>query len=308
MCSMSMWMRESLGRAPVGALALMLSVGSPTCTSTASNDGGGGGGATVDPVAPFLGVWNYDAPVTATGVDVAQIACANPDGGAGATFAIPQVGDITFVRDGVTGISGTTDQGCTWTFAVAGSTATLSPSPQACDNPVVGQFSISAWTVTSTDGARAAESITAQQGYCAFAFPDGHRTHVDPSGPDPVPPFLGAWTYAPPSATGVNVEQTTCPAVDGGTPTMTAAPVTGTLTLVRDHGDVLRGTDDAGCTYTFEAQGNTALLSPSPQPCGARSVEHWAIETADGHNEVEIVSGSSGGCHFLLANGQRGPR
>jgi hypothetical protein len=73
----------------------------------------------------YLSRWNYDQPDTATGNNVAVLACR--DGGTSCShnpnlplpLSIPQVGWIEFSPGPSGTLYGHTDQGCTWNFFVA---------------------------------------------------------------------------------------------------------------------------------------------------------------------------------------------
>jgi hypothetical protein len=62
--------------------------------------------------AAFLGVWNYQLPDPATGLNIAVV------GGHGFTEDFPQIGWVDFTRGRNGQVTGRTDQGCTWQFAL----------------------------------------------------------------------------------------------------------------------------------------------------------------------------------------------
>src|ERR1700722_9833213 len=63
-------------------------------------------------IAKFLGAWNYRTPEIKTRLDVAVVS------GTGFSRDFPQVGWIDFTRGKDGQVTGTTDQGCTWQFAL----------------------------------------------------------------------------------------------------------------------------------------------------------------------------------------------
>ncbi|AKU98354.1 hypothetical protein AKJ09_05018 [Labilithrix luteola] len=83
-------------------------------------------------VQTWRGKWNYVQPNVEDDTNVGHLEC--PDG---FSLALPQIGWMDLTQtDGR--LSATTDQGCTWTFALQNGRAELSPASQTCFNRVIG--------------------------------------------------------------------------------------------------------------------------------------------------------------------------
>jgi hypothetical protein len=277
-------------------LALLAGAG-PACNSTDM--------VPADPTAPLLGAWNYDQPNVQSGVNMAQIDCPLANGSPAFSTIIPQIGNVVFSKRADRIVQGKTDQGCTWTFAVEGSTAELSPAAQTCFNDVIGSsYTITKWSITLS-GFHETEDIAATSHLavdCAFGLPQGNRTKADaPGSPDPTTPFLGTWTFGSAGPSGANVANTMCTALDGGASRM-QEPQVGTLTVAKQGADTIAATTADGCTSTLSVVGNTAELAQGATCSQALSPSFWSMAT-DGQTLVEIVGGTEQGCGFLLTNG-----
>jgi len=219
----------------------------------------------------------------------------------GFALALPQIGGITFADvDGR--LTGTTDQGCTWTFAQDGDSADLAPSEQTCFNQVIGSsYTLTRWHLDAS-GDRETEVIEATSHQaaedCTFALARGRRTKVTGS---TAAAFTGTWVYAPPDATGGNVELVYCP----GAAMPAAIPQTGSVTVTALGPDQLDAVGDDGCHRTLAVAGNTAELVPGGAPCATgRALAFWSLAT-DGERAASVMAGTNDmGCSFLLAAGK----
>jgi hypothetical protein len=115
--------------------------------------------------------------------------------------------------------------------------------------------------------------------------------------------FLGTWSYAPPDATGGNLEQVSCA---GSPPTF--APRVGSYSITRSAAGRVRVAADDGCEWTLDVRGNTAHLAPAPQSCpAAGTLAFWSL-ASDGERAFAVMSGTrsaaDASCDFLLATGK----
>jgi len=249
----------------------------------------------------LAGTWNYDLPA-ADGTNVAQLACPS-----GFALALPQIGSITFADTGGR-LTGTTDQGCSWTFASDGDSADLDPSEQTCFNQAIGSsYTLTRWHITVT-GDRETEELAATSHQaaedCTFALAAGRRTKVTDPDADRTGDFVGTWIYAPPDATGGNIDLVYCP----GAQMPATIPETGALTITALGPNRLDAVGDDGCHRTLAVTGNTAELTPAPQTCASgRTLSFWSFAT-DGERAATVMAGvtnaSGADCSFLLAAGK----
>jgi hypothetical protein len=253
--------------------------------------------------AAFAGTWNYDQPDRSTGKNIAKVICPSPR----PSLVVPQIGNIVISEVGDDAIQGTTDQGCTWRFAVDGDAATLSPRSQTCFNQVIGSSYTLDWSM-HVSGDHETEVITGTShlpaGDCEFELNVSSRTRVDPiSTVDPATAFVGNWSYdAPDQVTGVNIEQVICGSQVDYT------PVLGSFAVTRSADGRLAVTSDQGCAWTFSVAGNTAELNPANQSCaGTQSTMGFWAMASDGQHGAVFASGlshqSGGDCAFLISAG-----
>ncbi|GLX97064.1 hypothetical protein [Herbidospora sp. NBRC 101105] len=240
----------------------------------------------------YLGTWNYDQPDRATMRNVAVIGATPP-------IHVPQIGDIVFTRTG-DGVTGRTDQGCTWTFAVRPASLELDPPTQNCFNRVIGSaYTITRWSVT-VSGDRERETIEAVShqptGDYSFRLDDGRRTRARAGA---AARFTGAWRYDPADpATRVNIVTTRYTAPDR----VVQAPRQGVVTFTRRR-DVLTARTGDGCAWRLTARGNTAKLDPAGQTCGGTTLSFWTV-ASDGRRQASVQAGTGpDGGAFLLSVG-----
>jgi hypothetical protein len=157
-------------------------------------------------IAKFLGRWNYQTPEPETGLNIATVS------GTGFSADFPQVGWVDFTRGRDGEVTGRTDQGCTWRFALQSGRLQLASPGQTCFNKVIGsEYRMNRWTVSVT-GDQEREYIQATSflpsGTFNFTLAKGARTKVDPgSRRDVAADYAGHWTFNPANAaTGVNME------------------------------------------------------------------------------------------------------
>ncbi|WP_066368562.1 hypothetical protein [Herbidospora mongoliensis] len=242
------------------------------------------------PVHAYLGTWNYDQPDRETMRNIAVIGATPP-------IQVPQIGDIVFTRT-AGGVTGRTDQGCTWTFAVRPASLELDPPSQSCFNRVIGStYTITKWSVT-VSGHRERETIEAvshqPNGDYSFRLDDGRRTRA--AGPGAR--FVGAWRYDPADPlTRVNILTTRYP------DRVTQTPQQGVVTFTKRRRDVLTARTEDGCQWRLTARGNTARLDPATQTCGGATLTFWTVAT-DGRRQASILAGTGAdGGNFLLSVG-----
>jgi hypothetical protein len=251
----------------------------------------------------YLGTWNYDQPDLATMRNVAVISCP-PDGNGCASsplplpLNIPQIGNIVFsaAADGM--VVGRTDQGCTWTFAVATDSLELSPPAQYCFNHNIGSsYTLTHWLVTVV-GDQERETIVGVShqptGDLVTTMHYGARTRVTGVGGfRAMARFLGVWTYDPASPqTLVNMVVTVPSGAGGGMAAI--SPLQGVVWFTSQrYGAVVAHTAD-GCRWTLAVQGNTAELDPATQTChlatGTVALFFWSA-ASDGEHENSVMAG-----------------
>jgi hypothetical protein len=239
--------------------------------------------------AKFLGVWNYRTPEPRTGLDIAMVS--------GFSEEFPQVGWVDFTQDPDGEVTGTTDQGCSWQFALESGELQLASQGQACFNKVIGsKYEMNRWTVSVT-GNQEREYIQATSflpnGTFNFTLARGARTKVNQaSRQDAAKRYAGDWTFntADP-ATGVNIENVV-PA--GGQASMQA--VTGSVSISRTGPDGILARTANGCEWKLEVAGNTAELAGT-QTCrlpdnSSQTYSFWAMASG-GRHEYAVMAGSN---------------
>ncbi|MFE3190030.1 hypothetical protein ACFXHA_13550 [Nocardia sp. NPDC059240] len=233
----------------------------------------------------YQGRWNYDLPDVATMTNIATMNIG--DGVQG-----PQIGDIVFTPAGPDRITGRTDVGCTWQFAVTPTGLELATPNQTCHNPTAGYtYTMTAWTVHVTGG-HETESIKAISHHrdrdYEFDLTRGARTRAPEEDPKSAGEFQGTWTYGSPDPrTGANTSLT-----PGAAPTL----LNGSVTITTSVGPRLTAHTDNGCDWSLIARGNTAKLDPPIQTCtladSAVTLTAWTIAT-DGHHQLSSISGTA---------------
>jgi hypothetical protein len=297
-------------RPPSLAFALALAVAGCPTTDEAAPDG------SLDAADRFVGTWTYDLPNPATGVNVATLRCPDPEV---PELALPQIGTLAFRRTAPGRLEGQTDQGCTWTFEVEGTTAELSPADQACHNQVFDLgYTIHRWTL-GLDGDRGDERLEATSVNggmdCTFDLPMARRTRATAAG-DVAAAFVGTWHPGHPDPTsGGNIAQVVCPAGEpGGPPSVRFERLIGPVQMTRTGDTTLTAVDAEGCRFDLEVLGNLASLEGGEQSCtrsdgAVVSVSFWAF-AAEGDRAFEIVSGTrtEGGatCAYVVGAGELG--
>ncbi|WP_280273452.1 hypothetical protein [Nocardia wallacei] len=243
--------------------------------------------APLDRTDSYLGTWNYDQPAGDTNVAVMNLF--------GTPVRIPQIGNITFERDAGGGVTGRTDQGCTWRFAVLPDRLELASRDQYCFNKIIGSgYNIDTWQVTMDGAGHMRESLhaTSFNGGVEFSFglTDGKRTKTGTeSRAETMRRFEGRWTYDQPDPLkAVNI--------------LTASPITktGTVTIAPgDDGTIVARTDN-GCAWTLHADGNTAVLAPSVQHCGGETMTFWTIAAENEHQSSVMAGTDASGTPYVL--------
>ena len=256
-------------------------------------------------IAKFLGVWNYRTPEIKTGLDVAVVS------GTGFSRDFPQVGWIDFTRGKDGQVTGTTDQGCTWQFALEAGKLQLASAGQQCFNEVIGsKYQMNRWTVSVT-GRHEQEYIQATSflpgGDYNFTLARGARTKVFPSSRrDVAQRYAGDWAFnlANPR-TGVNYETVVSPSGQAS-----QQPVTGSMNITRTGPDSIVVQTANGCEWKLTVTGNSAELA-GDQTCqlagnASQTYDFWAMGVGP-HREYAVMSGSNvtGGSQseFSLATG-----
>jgi hypothetical protein len=234
----------------------------------------------------YLGAWNYRTPDPATGLNIAVVS------GHGFTADFPQVGwvDFTGGRNGL--VTGRTDQGCTWQFALKSGKLQLAYPGQKCFNKVIGsEYQMNRWTVTVT-GNTEQEYIQATSflpsGDYSFTLARGGRTRADQA---VTAGYTGDWRFNPANPkTGVNMET-----VISSTGKASEQPVSGSVSITRTRGVILARTSN-GCVWKLKVDGNTAELAGA-QTCrlaggSSQTYSFWAMAAGSGH-EYAVISGST---------------
>jgi hypothetical protein len=244
----------------------------------------------------FLGVWNYQTPDPATGLNIATV------GGHGFTEDFPQIGWVDFTRGRDGQVTGRTDQGCTWQFALKAAELQLAYPGQQCFNKVIGsRYQMNRWTV-SVHGNTEREYIQATSflpsGNYTFTLADGGRTRATQ---DATADFAGHWAFSPANPkTGVNMET-----VVSSTGKAAERPVGGEVSITRT-GEIIHARTANGCVWKLDADGNTAELAGT-QTChlaggSAQTYSFWSMAVGGGH-VYAAMSGSTNAGEFSLATG-----
>ncbi|MFB7717591.1 hypothetical protein [Nocardia sp. NPDC056100] len=250
-----------------------------------------------DPIDSYLGVWNYTHPDRAAGTNIASLDIPVP-------VQFPQIGTVTFARE-PGGVTGTSDQGCTWHFIPAPDGFALRDPTQSCFNKVIGSsYTMTVWNIRF-QGDHASETIHAIShqplGDIGFTLPRGERQRANTTPrQETLQSLTGTWTYTPANVlTGVNtLNWFTAPTPQTGTIHITPAPAN----------QIHVATLENGCTWTLSADGNTAELSPPTQTCqtpkGQLTMTFWAI-SSNGTTQHSVAAGQSpDGTQFQLTTGE----
>ncbi|MFE9328606.1 hypothetical protein ACIHDR_47440 [Nocardia sp. NPDC052278] len=253
-------------------------------------------GETPEASEKYLGTWNYDQPdhLTKTNIATIDLFGYQPD--------IPQIGTVTFTRGADGEILGHTDQGCTWHFRDVGDALELTSTTQYCFNHVIRSgYNIYRWRVTVHDGFEQ-ETLRANSYLgpltVAFGLEDGRRTNAaSGTRAETAERFSGTWAFdQAPFPTNTATNEYFVPVL------FTPGPMSGPVTFTPSaDGTVAAHTAD-GCTWTFDAHGNTAELSPSTQTCGADTLTFWSIAD-DGGRQTTILSGTEHDVPFMVTVG-----
>lgn len=253
----------------------------------------------------FVGTWNYALPNDTTGLNIAALDCPASENAPALQLGIPQIGNIALSAFAEDMLSGTTDQGCMWSFKVTDGHAELNPPAQTCFNPVIGSgYTITHWSLdlTEQDDAVASEHVIAVSHHevdCSFVLAAGRRNKVASSATRAdVAAFEGHWSYQVPDASGVNMAQLTC---DGAAPSF--EPLLGALDITALDAQTIAVRTPEGCSAQLHVQGNTAELVADSSDCAGKGVlpEHWSM-ASDGVALYQVVSGQSRGCGYLVSN------
>lgn len=238
--------------------------------------------------AKFLGVWNYRTPEPGTGLNVAVVS------GTGFSEDFPQVGWVDFTQDPDGEVTGTTDQGCTWQFALESGSLQLASAGQKCFNKVIGsEYQMNRWTVTVT-GNLEQEYIQATSflpsGAFNFTLARGARTKAGRY--DAAVRYAGDWRFSPAnSTTGVNVET-----VISASGQAYEQAVSGAVSITRTGQDSILARTANGCEWKLEVAGNTAELA-GVQTCqlpdhSSQTYSFWAMAFG-GCREYAVMSGTN---------------
>lgn len=272
------------------ALAAGVGVAAVPANASASNGSASNGSAA------FLGVWNYQMPDPSTGLNIAVV------GGHGFTEDFPQIGWVDFTRGRDGQVTGRTDQGCTWQFALKAGQLQLAYPGQQCFNKVIGsRYQMDRWTVSVT-GNTEREYIQATSflpsGSYTFTLARGGRTRATQ---DATADFAGHWTFSPANPrTGVNMET-----VVSSTGKAAERPVSGEVSITRT-GKVIHARTGNGCVWKLDVNGNTAELA-GKQTCrlavdSVQTYSFWSMAVGGGH-VYAAMSGSDKAGEFSLATG-----
>ena len=238
--------------------------------------------------AKFIGRWNYRTPQPTTGLNIATVS------GSGFSASFPQIGWVDFTRGRGGEVTGRTDQGCTWRFALKSGRLQLASPGQTCFNKVIGsKYQMNRWTVSVT-GDREQEYIQATSflpsGTYDFTLAHGARTKVSKN--TSTSGYAGDWTFnAPNEATGVNIETL----VDSSGHE-SRRPVSGKLAITRTAPNRISVRTANGCHWNLTAAGNTAELA-RPQTCHLRggatqTYAFWAMAVG-GRRQYLVISGAN---------------
>ncbi|MBB5914280.1 hypothetical protein BJY24_003147 [Nocardia transvalensis] len=251
-----------------------------------------------DPVAPYLGTWNYDRPDPATMTDMATLDLP------GYTATFPQIGTVDFRRGENGEVIGYTDQGCTWRFRVEADALEMTSTDQYCFNRNIGAgYNVDRWRIR-IDGDHEWESLHANSYLVGASFSfdlvDGRRTRASAADRDEtLRRFAGSWRLDPPDPTHmVGIAN-----VNNALGLALPVPVSGGVEYRAATGDTIIARTDDGCEWTLEAHGNTAELSPETQTCHGMRRNLWAV-ASDGTQQTTAMAGiDAGGSPFYLSNG-----
>ncbi|MFC7384700.1 hypothetical protein [Sphaerisporangium rhizosphaerae] len=264
----------------------------------------------------YLGTWNYDQPVRESMRNIAVISCPDTSTSCrpGPSIQVPQIGTIVFSKAAGGRITGHTDQGCTWTFAVLPTSLELDSPSQYCFNHVIGSaYTITKWSVSlSGDRERERESIVAVShqptGDYEFRLDQGSRTKVaGHAWAQARKVFPGSWQYdASDPRSRVNVLTTRYTDPDGQVRSV-QTPQQGLVTFTSGRRSTVTARTADGCDWTLTARGNTAELDPAVQTCrtarGTVQLTFWAI-ASDGRRQASVMAGADeNGGDFLLSVG-----
>lgn len=257
----------------------------------------------------YLGRWNYDLPDRDDGINIAELQCPadEPDCPSpfpfqppGSTVQLPQIGDIVFSPGPEGTVTGRTNVGCTWQFAVRERSLELAPARQYCFNQVIGSgYTITTWSITVT-GPRERETIVGISHHpdrdYRFVLDDGRRTKVDDTNhADTSRLFTGDWEYDPsdPDA-NVNIGIYRSVGPDGA-PQFHSQPHTGRITVTSETDHAITVHTPDGCQWGFAVRGNTAALHPAGQTCqlpdATVAINFWTI-ASDGKHQASVIRGN----------------
>jgi hypothetical protein len=255
--------------------------------------------------AKFLGRWNYRMPEPSTGLNIAVVS------GTGFSEQFPQIGWVDFTQDADGEVTGTTDQGCAWQFALEAGELQLATQGQRCANKVIGStYQMNRWTVNVT-GNREHEYIQASSflpnGTFNFTLARGARARVNPaSRQDVAGRYAGEWTFSPADpATEVNIES-----VVSASGQSSEQAVTGSVSITRTGRHSILARTANGCAWKLKVAGNTAELAGT-QTCqlpgdSSQTYSFWSMAVRGRHEDAvlagsDITDGTPS--EFLLATG-----
>ncbi|WP_229719238.1 hypothetical protein [Nocardia jinanensis] len=264
----------------------MVTFGLAASTASVITEPGVASAVPSDVADRYLGTWNYDQPAGDTNVAMINLF--------GLPVRIPQIGNITFERDGG-GVIGRTDQGCTWRFTVLPDRLELASRDQYCFNKVIGSgYNIDTWRVTVDGNGHMQETLhaTSYNSGVEFSFglADGRRTKTGTEDQaETMRRFEGRWTYDHPDPVKL-------------TNILTAPPITqtGSVTFTPGGGGIIVAHTDDGCDWTLHADGNTAVLHPSIQQCGGETKTFWTIAAENGRQSSVMAGTDAGGTPYVL--------
>jgi hypothetical protein len=267
------------------ALALTSVLASSIASSTAAE-----AAPAASSTAKFLGSWDYRTPEPQTGLNIAMVS------GTGFSEDFPQVGWVDFTQDPNGEVTGTTDQGCTWQFALESGELRLAFPGQRCFNKVIGsEYQMDRWTVTVT-GNQEHEYIQATSflpsGTFNFTLVRGARMRVGQrSRQDAAKNYAGHWIFSPANPpTGVNIET-----VVSATGQESQQAVSGAMSITRTGPHSVLARTPNGCQWKLRVTGNTAELA-GVQTCdlsgnSSQTYSFWAM-AAGGGRAYAVISGS----------------
>jgi hypothetical protein len=257
-----------------------------------------------DDTASFAGTWNYDLPNYQKDINISRISCPKGKTPPDRTLLVPQIGSITMIRTGENKMTGTTDQGCRWTFVTKGNSAHLDGLQKSCFNKIIRvTYTVTKWDVTLTDGhwnEFMTVDSTSPMGTCESIKAKGPRSRIiADNNRDDAKKFVGRWNYEPTDAvTQKNLALAACP----GSKMPRPIPLIGVMSIEETGPHSITAINENGCSLKFDVQGNTAALNPSIQNCEnapkgtPKTYTFWAMAT-DGKELFEFGSGSIGDEH-----------